>query len=350
MNRIDLRSDTVTLPTDAMRAAMARAEVGDDVYGEDPTVRRLEERAAALLGMEAAVFVASGTMANQVCLGALARGGDEVLVAEGSHCVAFEGGALAALWGVQPRALPARRGVLDAAAVEAAIHGDNDHLPRTRAVSIENTHNRGGGAVWPLAAIRAVAEVARRRGLALHVDGARLPNACAASGASAAELCAGATTATLCLSKGLGAPAGSLAAGPAALAKELRRNRKRLGGGMRQAGLLAAAGLHAIEHHWDRIAEDHANARRLGEGLASLAGAALLHPVDTNMVFASFGIPAAEAVARLREAGVLSNAEGSRPDVVRFVTHLDVSAEDVDEALRRIAGALRGAARPAQAP
>jgi threonine aldolase len=340
MRAIDLRSDTVTAPSDAMRAAMARAEVGDDVYGEDPTVRRLEERVADLFGMEAALFVPSGTMANQVCLGALLRPGDELVVAEGSHCLAFEGGALSALWGAQPRALQADRGLLDPAAVEAAIRPDNDHYARTRAVAVENTHNRGGGAVWPLERFRAVSEVARRRGLALHVDGARLLNACAATGVSARAYCEGATTATLCLSKGLGAPAGSLAAGPRDLVREMRRLRKRLGGGMRQAGILAAAGLHALDHHVARLGDDHANARRLAEGLAA-AGAKILFPVDTNMVFAAFGArPATEIAGRLRAAGVLCNPEGSRPDALRFVTHLDVSATDVEEAARRVAAAL----------
>jgi threonine aldolase len=341
LNLIDLRSDTVTRPTAAMREAMARAEVGDDVYGEDPTVRRLEERVAALYGMEAAIFVPSGTMANQVCLGALAGGGDEVLAAEGSHCVAFEGGALAALWGIQPRALPAERGVLDPAAVEAAIRPENDHFPRTRAIALENTHNRGGGAVWPLERVRAIAALARRRGLAVHLDGARLLNACAASGVPARAWCEGVTTATLCLSKGLGAPAGSLAAGSRELVREMHRLRKRLGGGMRQSGVLAAAGLHALDRHVDRLAEDHENARRLADGIARVPGAQVLFPVDTNMVFASFaGLPASEAVARLRAAGVLCNAEGTRPDAVRFVTHLDVSAGEVDEAARRIASAV----------
>jgi threonine aldolase len=338
---IDLRSDTVTRPTPAMRDAMSRAEVGDDVYGEDPTVHALEERVAALLGKEAALFVASGTMANQIALGVLARGGDEVVCEAGAHCFAFEGGALAALWGVQARTIAGERGVLDPAAVEAAIRPDDPHYARTRAVAIENTHNRGGGKVWPLAAVRAVGEVAARRGLALYMDGARLMNAVVASGTPARDYAAPATLASLCLSKGLGAPVGSVLVGPRELVKEARRLRKRLGGGMRQAGILAAAGLHALDHHVERLAEDHEHAARLGALLSQLPGARLQFPVETNLLFVSFeGRRAADLVARLRAAGVLCNPEGSRPDLVRFVTHLDVSAADIEEAARRIASAV----------
>jgi threonine aldolase len=337
---IDLRSDTVTRPTPAMRQAMASAEVGDDVYGEDPTVNALEARVADLLGKEAALFVASGTMANQLALGVLARPGEEVICDQGAHCVNFEGGALAAIWGIQPRTLAGERGILDPAAVEAAIRGDNDHFPRTRVVELENTHNRGGGSVWPLATVRAVCAVAQRRGLFAYMDGARLLNAVTASGVPARDYAAGATLASLCLSKGLGAPAGSLVAGPRDAIREARRLRKRLGGGMRQAGVLAAAGLHALDHHVARLAEDHANARLLGRKLAEL-GAALPFPVETNMVFAAFpGRSGAEAVALFRAAGVLCNPEGTRPELVRFVTHLDVSEGDAAEAAGRIGAAL----------
>jgi threonine aldolase len=339
MKLIDLRSDTVTKPTPAMRDAMARAEVGDDVYGEDPTVNRLQERVAALLGKEAALFVPSGTMANQVSLGVLTRPGDEVVCDAGSHCVSFESGALAALWGVQARTIAAERGLLEPGAVEAMIRPVHDVYPRTRVVALENTHNRGGGAVYPLDRVRAVAEVARRHGLHLYVDGARLWHACAASGVAPDAYAREATLVSVCLSKGLGAPAGSVVAGPRDLVAEARRLRKRLGGGMRQSGVLAAAGLHALDHHLARLPEDHANARRLADGLVA-AGASLLHPVETNLVFAAFGgRSAADVSARLAKAGVLANPEGSRPDVVRFVTHLDVSRADVDEAIGRIAGA-----------
>jgi threonine aldolase len=336
---IDLRSDTVTRPTPGMREAMARAEVGDDVYGEDPTVNALQERVAALLGKEAGLFVPSGTMANQVSLGVLTRPGDEIVCDQGSHCISFESGALAALWGVQARTLVTERGLLEPAAVDAAIRPAHEVFPRTRVVEIENTHNRGGGAVYPLERVRALGLLARARGLHLYLDGARLMNACAASGHRPAEYAAEATVASICLSKGLGAPAGSLVCGPRDLVAEARRLRKRLGGGMRQAGVLAAAGLYALDHHVERLTEDHENARRLADGIVALGGT-LAFAVETNLVFASFGRPAAGIVPRLAREGVLANAEGSRPELMRFVTHLDVSRSDVDAALDRLARAL----------
>lgn len=341
MDLIDLRSDTVTRPTAAMREAMARAEVGDDVYGEDPTVNRLQERVAALLGKEAALFVPSGTMANQIALGVLTRPGDEIVCDAGAHCISFESGALAALWGVQARAVAAERGLLDAASVEAMIRPPRDMYPRTRVVEIENTHNRGGGAVYPIERVRAVAEVARRHGLHLYMDGARLWNASAASGIAPDAYAREATMVSVCLSKGLGAPAGSLVCGPKELVVEARRLRKRLGGAMRQSGILAAAGLHALDHHLARLPEDHENARRLAEGLRALPGGSVLFPVETNLVFAAFaGRSGAELSQRLAKEGVLANPEGSRPDTLRFVTHLDVTRADVDEALRRAARAM----------
>jgi threonine aldolase len=341
VNVIDLRSDTVTKPTPAMREAMARADVGDDVYGEDPTVNALQERVAALLGKEAALFVPSGTMANQVALGVLTRPGDEIVCDAGAHCISFESGALAALWGVQARTVAAERGLLDPAAVEAMIRPVHDVYPRTRVIEVENTHNRGGGAVYPLERVRALGELARRRGLHLHLDGARLWHACAATGVEPAEYAREATTVSVCLSKGLGAPAGSLVAGPRDLVADARRLRKRLGGGMRQAGVLAAAGMHALDHHLARLPEDHANARRLAGGLLELPGASLAFPVETNLVFVAFaGRSAADVSARLAREGVLANPEGSRADLVRMVTHLDVSRADVDEAVQRAARAL----------
>ncbi|HEY7725117.1 MAG TPA: GntG family PLP-dependent aldolase [Anaeromyxobacteraceae bacterium] len=340
MRTIDLRSDTVTRPTPAMREAMARAEVGDDVYGEDPTVIGLEERVAALLAKEAAIFVPSGTMANQIALGLLAGPGDEVICDEGAHCANFEGGGMAALWGAQPRTLRGDRGILGAAQVEAAVRAENDHLPRTRAVVVENTHNRGGGAVWPLDAVRAVGAAAARRGLAVYLDGARLLNAVVASGVPARDYAGPATLASICLSKGLGAPAGSVLAGPRELVRRARRLRKRLGGGMRQAGVLAAAGLHALDHHVARLAEDHEAARAFAQVVLG-AGAEIAFPVETNMVFAAFpGRVAVELVGRFRAAGVLCNAEGSRPDLLRFVTHLDAPLPAAVEAGERIRRAL----------
>ena len=343
MTPIDLRSDTVTQPTEGMRAAMARAEVGDDVFGEDPTVNRLQEVVAALLGKEAGLFVPSGTMANQLALGSLTRPGDEIICDAAAHCISFEGGGLAALWGVQPRALVAPRGLLDAAAVEAAIRPAADHYPRTRVIEVENTHNRGGGAVYPLEQLRALGAVARARGLDLYMDGARLWNACAASGLPPAAYAAEATLVSTCLSKGLGAPVGSVLCGPKGLVAEARRLRKRLGGGMRQAGVLAAAGLYALEHHRERLHQDHENARALGEAIANLPGARLLHPVDTNLIFAVFeGQSAADLTRRFAAAGVLGLPEGSRPDLVRFITHLHIGRAEVEEAARRLARALAG--------
>jgi threonine aldolase len=339
MNVIDLRSDTVTRPSAAMREAMARAEVGDDVYGEDPTVNRLQERVAALLGKEAGLFVPSGTMANQIAIGVLARAGEEVICDQGAHIVNFEGGAMAALWGVQPRTLVCERGILDVAQVAAAIRPANDHLPRTRVIEIENTHNRGGGAVYPLARVEALAALARERDLHVYLDGARLANAAVASDIPMDRLAAGATLASICLSKGLGAPAGSVLCGSRAAMAEARRLRKRLGGGMRQAGVLAAAGLFALEHNFARLAEDHANAQRLARGLLGIPGVRLLHPQDTNLVFAAFdGRDLSALVTSLRERGVLCNPEGA-PGVLRFVTHLDVSAAQIDDALGHIASA-----------
>jgi threonine aldolase len=343
MTPIDLRSDTVTKPTASMRAAMAAAEVGDDVFGEDPTVNLLQDTLAALLGKEAGLFVPSGTMANQISLGVLTRPGDEIICDAAAHCISFEGGALAALWGVQSRTIAASRGILAPADVEAAIRPPADHYPRTRVLAVENTHNRGGGSVYPLERLEALAALARAKGLDLYMDGARLWNACAASGVAPDRYAAQATLVSTCLSKGLGAPVGSVICGPKALVAEARRLRKRLGGGMRQAGVLAAAGLHALAHHRERLQEDHANARALGEVVANLPGAALLHPVDTNLVFAVFaGRSAVELASRFAAAGVLCVPEGSRPDLVRFVTHLHVSRSDVDEAARRLGRALAG--------
>ena len=338
MKTIDLRSDTVTLPSQAMREAMARAPLGDDVYGEDPSVNRLQERCADLLGKEAALFVASGTMANQVTLGVLTRPGDEVICDQGSHPVNFEGGAMPALWGIQPRTLQGDRGILDPVEVEAAIRPDSEHFPRSRVLEIENTHNRGGGAVYPLDRVRALAEVARRRGLDLYLDGARLLNAVVASGVPARDYAEGASLVSLCFSKGLGAPVGSILAGDRDRIREARRLRKRLGGAMRQSGVLAAAASFALDHNVARLAEDHENARAMAVALSSIPGVVVPHPVETNLLFVSFGgRSAVDLVGRFREAGVLANPEGSQPDLVRFVTHLDVSRDDVLEAARRIA-------------
>jgi threonine aldolase len=339
---IDLRSDTVTRPSPAMRKAMAEAEVGDDVFGDDPTVNRLQETVAELLGKEAALFVPSGTMANEIALGAQLSPGDEVLCDEGCHIANYEGGAPAALWGVQLHTLPGKRGLLGAAQIEEAIRAPGDHAPRTRLVEIENTHNRGGGAVYPLGEVEAIAAMAKRRGLALHLDGARLWNACAKTGVAPAAYARGADSVSVCLSKGLGAPVGSLVAGSRELVTRAKRLRKRLGGGMRQAGILAAAGLHALEHNRARLAEDHANARALAEAMANMRGLKVdVAAVETNLVFAEVvreGLDAPRAAAELREKGLLVADVDARR--LRFVTHLDFAAAQVPEAVKRIASVL----------
>jgi threonine aldolase len=340
MTPIDLRSDTVTRPTPAMRRAMAEAEVGDDVYGEDPTVRRLEERVAERLGFPAALFVPSGTQGNQVAVGVHCRPGEEVILEESSHPVHYENGALSALWGVQPRVVVGRRGLLTADQVKAAFRGQSDHLPRSRLLVVENTHNRGGGTVWPLGQFREVVEVARAVGLRVHLDGARLFNAEVALGAPASSWSSLTDSTTVCFSKGLGAPVGSVLAGGGDFIAEGRRLRKRLGGGMRQAGILAAACLYALEHHVERLAEDHANARVLAERLANVPAVSVdLNRVETNMVYAEVPVDAPTFVPRLRAAGLLVNSVG--PRALRLVCHLDVSREDVGRAAQIVAATLR---------
>ncbi|HEY8517685.1 MAG TPA: low-specificity L-threonine aldolase [Candidatus Binatia bacterium] len=338
MKTIDLRSDTVTRPTQAMRAAMAAAEVGDDVYGEDPTVNALQEEAARLTGKEAALFVPSGTMANQAALRALTRHGDLVLATEGAHLERFESGAAAAISGVQVKTV-GRDGTLDPDDVRRALTPRDHHFAPLTLVALENTHNTAGGRVFPLDLLRSVIDVAREHGLKLHLDGARLFNAAVASGVPVAEWARGFDTVTFCLSKGLGAPVGSVVCGSAEVIERVHRVRKMLGGGMRQAGILAAAGLYALRHHVERLAEDHANARRLAEGLAELGLTVDPFP-ETNIVL--FGAPKAKFGLALRSRGVLVNEVGPRR--YRAVTHLDVSADDVEDALARIRDALDAAA------
>jgi threonine aldolase len=327
---VDLRSDTVTRPTEAMRRAIASAEVGDDVYREDPTVRRLEEEVAGLLGKEAALFVASGTMANQIAMQLHLRPGDEVVVGEHAHVVLYESGALAAGAGAQ-HVIAGQGGLFRAADVGRAISRDY-YAPRTRLVALENTHNRAGGRVWPQADVVEVCERARSLGLATHLDGARLWNAAVASGCSERTLAEPFDTVAVCFSKGLGAPVGSAIVGSTGAMEEALRIRKRMGGGMRQAGLLAAGALHALAHHRGRLAEDHAHARALADGLAE-AGY-LVEPVETNIVLfgprASSATPA-ELAARARAEGVLVSPFG--PTRLRAVTHRDVDRVGVSRAV-----------------
>ncbi|MCL6452500.1 MAG: low-specificity L-threonine aldolase [Alicyclobacillus sp.] len=344
--RIDLRSDTVTQPTQAMREAMAHAEVGDDVYGEDPTVRRLEERTAEVLGKEAALFVTSGTQGNQVAIAAHVHGGDEVIAEAESHIFYYEAAAVAAIAGAQIRQVPGVRGVLSGADVRAAIREEpNPHHPHTALISLENTHNRAGGTVWPLHALAEVQAVGRAAGVPVHMDGARLFNAAVALGVAPRDIAQYVDTVQVCLSKGLCAPVGSVLAGSRAFIERARVWRKRLGGGMRQAGVIAAPGLVALETMVDRLAEDHANARWFAEAVAELPGMDVdLETVQTNIVIvdvAGTGLTANAFVNRLGEAGVLCSAFG--PTRVRFVTHHDVDRADVEAAFAAVAGLLQGA-------
>ena len=330
---IDLRSDTVTRPSDGMRRAMYEAEVGDDVYGEDPTVNRLEARVADRLGTEAALFVPSGTMANQICLHVLTDPGDEILLERSAHIFNYESGAAGLLSGIQLNPIDGDDGLLVPERVEAAIRPDTMVMPPSRVVSVENTANTPGGVVYPLDRIEAIAEVARAHDLHLHLDGARLWNAAAAHDVPERAYVAPFDLAWVALSKGLGCPAGSVVAGPEALIAKARRTRKRFGGGMRQAGILAAAGLYALDHHRPHLSDDHAKARRLAEVLETLPAFEVdLDRVETNIVvFESPTTPAEEIVDTLAEEDVHLTAFG--PHTLRATTHRDVSTAEVDTAI-----------------
>jgi threonine aldolase len=332
---VDLRSDTVTRPTAAMRAAMAAAEVGDDVFGDDPTVNALEARVAAMLGKEAAVFVSSGTQGNLCAQMSHCQRGEEALVGQLAHTYRYEAGGAAVLGSIQPQPLPQQSdGTLLLADIEAAIKPDDDHFAPTRLLCLENTWN---GKVLPLAYIEQSTALAHGRGVATHLDGARLFNAAVASGVPIAQIAAHFDTVSVCFSKGLGAPVGSMLAGSRALIGRARRVRKMLGGGMRQIGILAAAANHALDHHVERLADDHANAKRLADGLARIAGVDVVAP-DTNIVFASVAPDRTEPLlAHLKERGVLATGLIG----LRFVTHLDVDAAGVDQAVAAVAEFMR---------
>jgi threonine aldolase len=327
VSAIDLRSDTVTRPTPAMRAAMAVAEVGDDVFGDDPSVNALQARIAALLGKEDALFMPSGTQSNLCGLMSHCQRGDEVLVGQGAHTYRYEGGGAAVLGSIQPQPLPQQAdGSIRLEDVEAHIKPDDAHFARSRLLALENTW---GGQVLPLSYIEAATALARRKGLATHLDGARLFNAAVASATPASEIARHFDSVSVCFSKGLGAPVGSALVGSREFIVRAHRIRKMLGGGMRQAGVLAAAALHALDHHIERLAEDHAHARALAEGLQGLPGVTV-QPPQTNILFVDIAPERAVGVVdRLRAAGVLCTGLYR----LRFVTHLDVSGTDIARAV-----------------
>lgn len=343
MKVVDLRSDTVTLPTAEMRRAMMEAEVGDDVFGEDPTVNRLEALAAEITGKEAALFVTSGTQGNLVSILAHCQRGDEAIVGDRSHTYLYEQGGMAQIGGVHPRVLPNRDdGTLDLEMVEAAIRPPNVHFPRSRLLILENTHNACYGSPLPPEYIREAADVAHRHGLSLHIDGARIFNAAIALGVEVKDLVAPADSVTFCLSKGLSAPVGSVVCGSREFIAKARRARKVLGGGMRQAGVIAAAGIVALTRMVDRLAEDHENARRLAQGLAQIPGIAVdVEKVRTNIVYFDVvnGRDALELVECARKQGVLFLALS--PQRIRVVTHYGIEASDVDFALDVITACMR---------
>lgn len=337
---IDLRSDTVTRPSPAMRRAMAEAEVGDDVLDFDPTTRRLEERLATLLGKGDALYFPSGTQANQSAVWFHCARGTELVVEANAHLLHYEVAGVAALTGAQIRPVATPDGVLTADLVRAALRPASPHVPRVSAVALENTHNAAGGKVMPIAVADAIGALAAEVGIPVHLDGARLWNAAAALDVPPARLAAMAGTVSVCFSKGLGAPVGSCLAFPAEARRRLWEIRKRLGGGMRQSGILAAGCLYALDHNLTRIAEDHGNARRLADGLRGHTAVAPLPP-DTNIVMLDLlrdGDTAEALVLQLAAKGVLVTAFG--PKRLRAVTHLDVSAADVDRAVETIAEVL----------
>jgi threonine aldolase len=337
---IDLSSDTATTPSEAMRQFMLRAPVADEQKLEDPSVNALQERVAALLGKEQAWYLPSATMANEIAVKVHTQPGDEVVIDRTAHIVNAEAGGPALLSGVMLYTLNGERGIFSGADVEAAIRKDDPHCQRTRLVSVEQTSNGGGGTVWPLARLREVADAARRHNLRTHVDGARLMNAVVASGVPAHEQTKGYDSVTFCLTKGLGCPVGALVAGDREFAKEARRYKHLFGGAMRQAGIIAAAGLYALDHNVERLAEDHANAKILARGLAEIPGVRV-EPAETNLVFfdvTGLGMSAPEVAKRLLDAGVRMGAASKTR--IRAVTHLDVSRADVERAVSIAQAAL----------
>lgn len=332
---IDLRSDTVTKPTEEMRRAAYEAEVGDDVYGEDPTILRLEKEAASILGKEEALFVTSGTQGNQIAVLTHTRPGNEILLETDSHIFYYESGAVAAFAGVQTRTIKGTNGEMDPGEIEAAIRTEDQHFPETGLICLENTHNRAGGAIVSPENMQAIHTIARKHSIPVHIDGARLFNAVAASGRDVKEFTVHCDTVQICLSKGLGAPVGSIIAGDKHFIKKARKWRKRLGGGLRQAGVIAAPGLIALNKMRGRLSEDHEKARILKETFQTCNGIEIINEVDTNIVVADVsgtGMTAAQFVEELERKGILAVTFG--PTLVRFTTHYDVSMEDIGEVSR----------------
>ncbi len=327
----DLRSDTVTVPSEGMRKAMYDAEVGDDVYGEDPSVNRLQEKAAELTGKAAALFVPSGSMGNLIPIFLNCGRGNEIIAHKEAHILHYEMASLASVAGAMPVAAPGERGILHPAIVEPLVRPDIYYMPRTRMIEIENTHNRAGGSCWSVDETEAIAHLARKRGLSIHLDGARIMNASIALGVAPSKLCGSADTVTFCLSKGLGAPVGSVLCGSREFVAEARRVRKLLGGAMRQAGVLAAAGLYALENNVERLADDHEHAKRIARALDEVSWASLdPDSVETNIVyFETPGVAASRVVGKLEKLGIRCGATG--PHTIRMVTNLAVSTDDVDE-------------------
>ncbi len=333
---IDLRSDTVTKPTPAMRKAMSEAEVGDDVFGEDPTMNALQGKVAKLLRKEAAIFVPSGTMANQLAIKSHTQPGDEVIIEGTSHLYNFEGGAGGALSGVQFYCLKGIRGILDASQIDEAIRPIDHHFAVTKLICLENTHNRGGGSIYPLKKMVEIYRLAKSKELLVHLDGARLWNASIATGISLHKYAQCADSVSVCLSKGLGAPIGSLVTGSKTFIDRVHRFRKMFGGGMRQVGIIAAAGIYALDHHMERLKEDHQNARRLALGLKELKGISIdPDQVETNIIIfniADTRMTAPQIAEAMKKNGVLIHPIGKTQ--IRLVTNLDVSTEDIEKALK----------------
>lgn len=334
---IDLRSDTVTKPTLEMRQAAFDAVVGDDVYGEDPTLLELEELSANMLGKEAAMFVTSGTQGNQIAVLTQCVGGQEIIVEEESHLFFYEGAAMSVFAGVQPRTLKGNRGALNPTEVKAAIRGEDVHAPETGLICIENTHNRAGGAIIPLENMQAIAEIGKEYHIPIHLDGARIFNTAVASCVDVKKYAAQVDSVQFCLSKGLGAPVGSIIAGTTDFIRRARKWRKRLGGGLRQAGILAAPGLISLREKVDRLAEDHNHAKLLAQSINEIKGLSIENEVETNIVLVNTEaakLTAAEFLAQLKQEGILAVPFG--PNTVRFVTHFDVSRQDIEEVIVRL--------------